>query len=55
MVINGKYNWKHDKETKLYYIGKAGNWHQFVKVDKPSVVWCEILDSDLHMIEETKE
>ncbi len=52
MKINGRYNWKNQPE-RLFYIGKQGNWHQFVKVEKPSEVWCEVLDEDLHMLEET--
>ncbi len=55
MVIGGKYNFKNQLE-RLSYIGKnwSGNgyWHQFEKVGEQGV-WCELLDSDLHMIEET--
>lgn len=55
LVIGGKYNFKHQQE-RLNYIGKnwSGNgyWHQFEKVGEQGV-WCELLDSDLHMIEET--
>jgi hypothetical protein len=58
LVIGNKYNWKHDKPTKLIYTGmcepRNGRWHQFAKVEEPSRVWCEVLDSDLHMFEETK-
>ena len=58
MKVGGKYNWKGQPE-RLVYIGRnwSGNgyWHQFEKVDKPGKVWCEVLDSDLRMIEETKE
>ena len=58
MVIGGKYNWVNQSE-KLIYIGYnySGNglWHQFVKVDSPDVVWCEVLPYDLRMIEETKD
>ena len=54
MKINGRYNWINQPE-RLFYIGKQGSWHQFVKVEKPSEVWCEVLDEDLHMIEETKD
>lgn len=54
MKIGGKYNWKGQPE-RLAYLGKSGCWHQFEKVDEPGIVWCEVLDSDLHMIEETKE
>jgi len=57
MKIGGKYNWKHQPE-RLVYKGKnfSGNgyWHQFAKVESPGVVWCEVLDSDLHMLEETR-
>lgn len=56
MEIGGKYNWKGQQE-RLVYLGKnwSGNgyWHQFEKVDETGKVWCEVLDSDLHMIEET--
>ncbi len=56
MKIGGKYNWKGQPE-RLKYLGRnwSGNgfWHQFEKVDEPGVVWCEVLDSDLHMLEET--
>jgi hypothetical protein len=56
MKIGGHYNWK-NQDDKLIYMGRnwSGNgyWHQFAKKDNPGVVWCEVLDSDLHMIEET--
>lgn len=56
MKIGGKYNWKGQPE-RLVYLGRnwSGNgyWHQFEKVDAPGKVWCEVLDSDLPMIEET--
>ena len=55
--IGGKYNWKGQPE-RLVYLGKnwSGNgyWHQFAKAEIPDVVWCEVLDHDLPMIEETK-
>ena len=58
MKIGGKYNWKNQPE-RLIYLGRnwSGNgyWHQFEKVGEPGKVWCEVLDSDLHMIEETVE
>lgn len=57
MKIGGKYNWKHQPE-RLVYKGKnfSGNgyWHQFAKVESPGVVWCELLDSDLPWLEETR-
>ncbi len=55
--IGGRYNWKGQPE-RLIYIGYnwSGNgyWHQFTKVEKPGVVWCEVLPADLSMLEETK-
>ena len=56
MNIGGKYNWKGQFE-RLVYLGHnwSGNgyWHQFAKVESPDVVWCEVLESDLHFFEET--
>lgn len=56
--IGGLYNWKYQKE-RLVYLGHnfSGNgfWHQFALVgDESNKVWCEVLTSDLHMLEETK-
>lgn len=53
MIIGGKYNWIGQAE-RLVYLGKKRGWHQFAKVDTPNMVWCEVVDRDLHMIEETK-
>lgn len=58
MVVGGRYNFRNQPE-RLIYLGKnwSGNgyWHQFKKIDDHRLVWCEITDSDLHMIEETVE
>lgn len=58
MKVGRKYNWKNQPE-RLVYLGlcepRNGRWHQFAKVETPTEVWCEILDSDLHNIEETAE
>ena len=54
LVIGGKYNWVNQPE-RLIYVGKYGCWHQFEKVDKPNIIWCGILDSDLEQIEPTVE
>ena len=63
MEIGKKYNWKNQPE-RLVYLGYnwSGNgyWHQFAKIEPGDVchseaVWCEVLDSDLKMIEETKQ
>jgi hypothetical protein len=54
----GRYNWKGQPE-RLIYLGRnwSGNgfWHQFKKIGDPREVWCEVLDADLHMLEETIE
>jgi len=52
--IGGKYNWVNQPE-RLIYIGQEYPWHQFEKVDEPGKVWCEVLDSDMRMLEETKD
>lgn len=55
LIKGGKYNWKSQPE-RLVYLGLdwTGKWHRFAKVEEPYKVWCEVLDIDLHMIEETK-
>jgi hypothetical protein len=52
MKIGGFYNWKNQQE-RLIYLGVNGCWHQFCKIDDPRQVWCEVLDRDLSMFEET--
>jgi hypothetical protein len=52
-IIGKKYNWVNQSE-RLVYTGKKGCWNQFAKVEYPEIVWCEVLDSDLRMLEETK-
>lgn len=54
MVVGNKYNWKHQSE-RLVYLGRAGLWNQFARVEAPTEVWCEVLNLDLHRLEETKE
>ncbi|MDI1362547.1 hypothetical protein [Methylotenera sp.] len=51
MIVGSKYNWKNQPE-RLVYMGKLGSWHQFELVGKAGI-WCEVLDDDLHMLEET--
>lgn len=57
MKIGGRYNWIGQAE-RLIYLGKHfssnGRWHQFAKVEAPDVVWCEVVEADLSMFEETK-
>ena len=58
MVIGGMYNWKNQPE-KLIYIGQQRygqdrrSWYQFAKVERPELVGSEVLETELHMIEET--
>ena len=52
MVRGGRYNWKNQPD-RLIYIRKFNAWHQFKKIGDPRAVWCEVLDSDLPMLEET--
>lgn len=57
LKVGGRYNWRNQAE-RLVYVGPSlspgqGRWHQFEKVGEPGAVWCEVLDTDLHMIEET--
>ena len=58
MKIGGKYNWANQPE-RLIYLGYNfsgnGRWHQFSLIDSPDEVWSEILDSDLHFIEESSD
>ena len=53
MKPGDKYNWK-QRHERLTYLGKQGLWHQFALVDRPNKVWCEVLDSELHLMEKTK-
>lgn len=53
MVIGDKYNWG-GQDGKLVYIGKSGSLYRFALTSKPDRVWCEVTESDLHLIERTK-
>ena len=56
LCVGGEYNWINQPE-RLVYLGhnwsSNGYWHQFAKVESPKTVWCEVLYSDLKMIEKT--
>jgi hypothetical protein len=52
MRPGGRYNWKHQPD-QLIYLRRFNGWHQFKKIGDPRDVWCEVLDADLHMLEET--
>jgi hypothetical protein len=49
----GRYNWKNQPDRRVY-LRKFNGWHQFKKIGDTREVWCEVLDADLHMLEETK-
>ena len=53
MRIGGKYNFVNQPE-RLIYMGKSGPWNQFELIGRQGV-WAEVLDTDLSMIEETKD
>jgi len=53
----GRYKWSHQPEQLVYigpkrYEGDMRVWNQFAKVEKPDIVWCEVLKSELYMMEE---
>ncbi len=54
MKRGGRYNWKNQPE-RLIYLRKFDGWHQFKKIGDPREVWCEVLDADLNMLEETHD
>lgn len=58
LQVGGRYNWRHQAERLVYvgakhYPGDRRTWHQFAKVESPSVVWSEVLNEDLAMFEAT--
>lgn len=52
LIIGNKYKWKHENKT-LVFVGKCGNWNQFVLLNTDEI-WCEVLDSDLCFMGEVK-
>ncbi|WP_165953475.1 hypothetical protein [Shewanella decolorationis] len=50
LTIGEIYQFKGGRE-KIIYVGDYGKWHQFELEGKAGVIWCELLDSDLHLIE----
>ena len=50
LEIGKKYKWKHEPQI-LTYVGKSNGWHQFALVNTDEL-WCEVLDFDLHLMEE---
>ncbi len=58
LKVDGFYNWVNQPERLVYlgtkhYRGDPRTWHQFAKTESPNTVWCEVLPTDLHMLEET--
>ena len=58
MVFHEKYNFKNQPE-RLRYIGRNQSgtwfWHQFEKVGEVGVVWCELQDNDLILMEKSTQ
>ena len=58
MNIGGKYNWKNQSE-RLVYLGynwsSDGYWHQFATIEYPDEIWCEVLEVDINMLEESSD
>jgi len=56
MAINERYNFT-NQEERLIYVGYNfsgnGHWHQFEKTSNPGIVWSELQNNDLWMIELT--
>ena len=50
LAVGNQYKFK-SHIRKLVYLGKDGDWHQFARVGRDAV-WAELLDSDLHLIEQ---
>lgn len=50
LKLHGTYQFKDGSEI-VKFVGKQGCWNQFEKLGIQGV-WCEILDTDLWMIEE---
>lgn len=61
LKVDGRYNWRYSADPPLSYMGARRypgdprRWHQFERVAQPGIVWCEVLDSDLHLFEETAQ
>ena len=52
LVIGNKYKWKYENDI-LIYVGQSGSWSQFA-LESTGKLWCEVLDSDLRMMEEVQ-
>lgn len=56
LEIGALYRWKHQTDV-LVFLGKhydrpgCRGWHQFAKQQEPEVVWCEVRDEELHLLE----
>lgn len=54
LVIGERYNWKSQPERLVYRgVDFTGHWHRFTKVETPHEIWCEVLSSDMRMLERT--
>lgn len=60
MSPGDRYNWPGQPERLAYigpkrYPGDYRTWHQFELVSAPGEVWCEVLTSELSLLEATKD
>jgi hypothetical protein len=52
LEIGGRYNFKLQPE-RLIYVGKKRAWHQFIRIGYGAFMWCELLDREIYLLEET--
>jgi len=53
LIVGNPYNFI-NQEERLIYKGRFEGWYQFYKVgDKKRTVWCEVLVTDMFLLEET--
>lgn len=50
LIVGNKYKWKYEPQI-LQYVGKKCGWYQF---SLNGSLWCEVLESELKLMEEVK-
>lgn len=50
LIVGNSYKWKHERKI-LTYLGFVDGWHQFSSEGR-DMLWCEVLESDLYLMEE---
>lgn len=56
LQVGDRYNWRGQPERLIFigchhYFRDPRLWYEFALVEKPTVVWCEVLESDLSSFE----